>query len=333
MDIFDRLRQFEILAHFSNHQIEQLSSCSSRIRYPKESLVLKEGDRSRDIYFVDVGEIQIQRNTPYGCYPLARLKAGDVFGETSFVDGNARSGDALVVTDAALFALNPASLTEQDQRFTLALYWALWKSLSGKLRKTNEALAQFFSKTGSRSAEATLSRPGAEDAVRVGVGVKRALFREQKLSPLEINFLATLSREEKFASGDHIFQEGEDGDRMFLVLEGQVMISKQIAGAGEEALAFLERGDYFGEMALIDQQPRSADARAHDNGAVVLSIAREVLEGILDIQKVSSLRLLRLLCNLIAKRLREIDDKLVGWFIFAAGSGDSLEVGDPLRAK
>jgi CRP-like cAMP-binding protein len=103
------------------------------------------------------------------------------------------------------------------------------------------------------------------------------------------------------------------------------MISKRIVGAGEEALAFLERGDYFGEMALIDQQPRSADARAHDAGAVVLSISREVLEGILDIQKVSSLRLLRLLCNLVAKRLREINDKLVGWYIFAAGSGESLD--------
>ncbi len=332
MDIFDRLRQFEILAHFSDHQIEQLSICSSRIRYPKDTLVLKEGDKSREIYFVDVGEIQIRRNTPYGCYPLASLKAGDVFGETSFVDDNARSGDALILTDTILFAVNPASLTEQDQRFTLALHWALWKSLSAKLRNTNNALAQFFSKTGSTSAEATLPRPGTDGDIRVGVGAKRALFREQKLSPLEINFLATLSKEEKLAESEYVFREGEDGDRMFIVLEGQVMISKQIVGAGEEALAFLERGDYFGEMALIDQQPRSADARAHDNGAVVLSISREVLEGILDIQKVSSLRLLRLLCNLIAKRLREIDDKLVGWFIFAAGSGDSLEVPSPLES-
>jgi len=50
-----------------------------------------------------------------------------------------------------------------------------------------------------------------------------------------------------------------------------------------------------------------------------------VLEGILDIHKVSSIRLLELLCRLIAKRLREIDDKLVGWFIFAGGTGQSLE--------
>lgn len=328
MDIFDRLRQFEILEHFTDPQIERLSLCTSRIAYPKETLVLKEGDKTRDLYFIDLGEIQIQRNTPYGCYTLAHLASGDVFGETSFVDDNARSGDALIVTNTVLFQINPTSLApvfEHDQRFKLALYWAVWKSLSAKLRKTNEVLARFFSTTGSNTTEDVLPRDHISGEIHVGIGAKRDLFREQTLSPMEINFLATLSKEEKILPNDYVFREGEFGDRMFVVLEGQVMISKRIVGAGEEALAFLERGDYFGEMALIDQQPRSADARAHDKGAVVLSISREVLEGILDIQKVSSLRLLRLLCNLIAKRLREIDDKLVGWFIFAAGSGDSLD--------
>ena len=71
-------------------------------------------------------------------------------------------------------------------------------------------------------------------------------------------------------------------------------------------------------------QRRSADARAHGDGAVVLTISGEVLEGILDIQKVSSLRLLRLLCRIVAKRLRQIDDKLVGWYIFNAGAGETL---------
>ncbi|MGD2115412.1 MAG: cyclic nucleotide-binding domain-containing protein, partial [Acidobacteriota bacterium] len=113
--------------------------------------------------------------------------------------------------------------------------------------------------------------------------------------------------------------EGDAGATMYVVLEGQIMISKNIPGAGDEALAFLERGDYFGEMALIDNKPRSADARAHDRGAVVLAIPGDVLSGILDIQKVSSLRLLKILCTLVAKRLRELDDKLVGWFILAGG--------------
>lgn len=329
MDIFGRLRQFEALTHFSDHQIDLLASCTSRVRYPAGTAILKEGDDSREFYFVDAGEIEIQRSTPYGRYTLARLSAGSIFGEAAFVDENARSGDALVVSDAVLLPIGAAplaSLMEEDRKFTLALYWALWKSLSHKLRSTNESLAHFFSEAPA-AAKPRRTRATPTEDVHVGVGAKRELFREQKgLSPLEINFLATLSKEMKFAPDEYIFREGEEGDRLYVVLEGRVMISKEIVDAGEEALAFLERGDYFGEMALIDDQPRSADARAHSDGAVVLTISSEVLEGILDIQKVSSLRLLKLLCRLVAKRLREIDDKLVGWYIFNAGAGESLTI-------
>lgn len=327
VDAFDRLRQFEILSHFTDPQVEKLASCTSRVRFSEGDSILQEGDDSRDIYFVDVGEIEIRRHTPYGMYTLAQLAAGDVLGEAAFIDESARSGDAVVRSESVLFPFSMqalATLLNDDQKFTLALYWALWKSLSQKLRKTNQALAHFFSKTGP-AASPREAQKGPPGDIHVGVGAKRELFREQKgLSPLEINFLATLSKEMKFGPNEDIFREGEEGDHLYVVLEGQVMISKEIVGAGEEALAFLERGDYFGEMALIDRQPRSADARAHSEGAVVLAISSEVLEGILDIQKVSSLRLLRLLCRLIAKRLREIDDKLVGWYIFNAGSGESL---------
>jgi len=328
VDVFDRLRQFEVLTHFSDQQIQQLATCTSRIRYDAGTRILEEGDASRDAYLVDVGELEIRRNTPYGLYTLASLDVGDLFGEASFVDSNARSGDAVTIKDTVLFPLNASvvqKLTENDKKFSLAMAWTIWKSLSHKLRQTNERLAQFFQAAPADSTQ-EFTRKAQSEEFHVGINAKRDLFREHKLSPMEINFLASLSREERLEPDEVLFREGAEGDKMYVVLEGRVMISKQIAGAGEEALAFLERGDFFGEMALIDRQPRSADATADKSGAVVLGIPRDVLEGILDIQKVSSLGLLQLLNKLVAKRLREVDDKLVGWFIFSAGSGSSLGV-------
>jgi CRP-like cAMP-binding protein len=147
---------------------------------------------------------------------------------------------------------------------------------------------------------------------------KRRVFQEQPLSEMEINFLASLSREERFPAGQVIFRQGDRGDRMYVVVEGQVLISTLVPSAGEEALYFVERGDYFGEMALIDDLPRSADARAHpDEGALVLSITKEVLSGILSVEKVSSVRLLQTLCRMASTRLTQIDEKLVGWYLVA----------------
>jgi len=268
--------------------------------------------------------VRILRETAYGQYPLATLGTGDIFGETSFVDRHTRSGNAAALGKTSLLVLNADALAElmaRDQRVGLAIYWAFWKSLSKKLRATNERLTQFFSQGGKAPATAPDGPKRPTGEFRIDMAAKRSLFMEQKLAALEIKFLASLSQEKNFAPGEQIFRDGDPGDAMYVILEGRVMISKFIPGAGEEALAFLERGDYFGEMALIDQQPRSADAKAHDEGAVVLRMPREIVEGLLDIRKVSSLRLLKILSALVAKRLREIDDKLVGWHILAAGGG------------
>lgn len=331
MNIVDRLRGLELLSHFSNEQIEDLGRCTSLVRYPEGALVIKEGETTLDAYLIDQGRVRIQRDTPYGTYVLAELASGSIFGETSFIDGSARSGDALIVTEATIFPFNQVALSamvERDQRFTLALYWTFWKSLSAKLRQTNERLLQFDFGDSAAPAEPPPAAMDSQPDFRVGIHAKQNLFREQKLSSLEINFLATLSKEQRLAPGEVLFREGDAGESLYVVLDGQVRISKNLPGAGEEALAIMSRGDYFGEMALIDKKPRSADALAHDQGAVVLAIASDVLGKILDPKKVSSIRLLKLLCGLVATRLREVDSKLVSWFIFSGGAGTSLEVPD-----
>ena len=331
MDIIDRLRDSELISHFSDEQVGQLARCTSLVRYPEGAYVLKEGDSTLDAYLIDQGQIRIQRETPYGTFNLADLGSGDMFGETSFIDGSARSGDALICAEATIFPFNQVALgamIDQDPRFTLAIYWAFWRSLSAKLRMCNERLLQFDFGTSTPSADQPDVVMGPPEDFRVGIHAKQNLFREQKLSNLEINFLATLSKEKQLSAGEVLFREGDVGETLYVVLDGKVRISKNLPGAGEEALAIMSRGDYFGEMALIDKKPRSADARAHDEGAVVLAIPSEVLGKILDPKKVSSIRLLKILCGLVATRLREIDDKLVSWFIFSGGAGTSLGVPD-----
>jgi CRP/FNR family cyclic AMP-dependent transcriptional regulator len=61
--------------------------------------------------------------------------------------------------------------------------------------------------------------------------------------------------------GDLIFAEGDVSAEMFIVQEGKVAVMRQVAGR-EVFLATLERGDFFGEMALLDQQPRHATCYA-----------------------------------------------------------------------
>jgi CRP-like cAMP-binding protein len=317
----ERLASFALFDHFAPDQLERLAQCTSLVRFPGGATVIKEGDTSQDAYIVHKGRVRIKRDTSYGSFELAKLGEGELFGETSFVDQAPRSMDAVTEQASELFLLSLVGLSstaDQDPRFATALWWTFWRALSTKLRATNERLTRFFESGVTLATEVPPPREPT-GSFRLQLDQKQDLFTEQKLSRMEIHFLASLSKERQLKSGEVLFREGDPGDAMYVVLDGRVRISKQIPGAGEEALAFMDRGDWFGEMALIDNQPRSAEATAHDGGAVVLAVPRDVVSGLLDIRKVSSVRLLRILCALLAKRLREIDDKLVGWYILSGG--------------
>lgn len=323
----ERLHDLETFAHFSAPQLARLSECLKTVSCSAGSALFREGDESDSFFLLDEGNVTIRKMTAFGPFDLESPTPGELFAEIGFLDGSAREGDAEALADSEIVVFDAISLREQsnqDPRFDLALQWALWKSLSAKLRATNNRLGRFFATDGDTPAITATAPNGASPDDKLDLAHKIGIFREQKLSTMEINFLASLSREERFAPGDVIFREGDPGEKMYVVAEGTVMISKMIPGVGEEALAFLERGDYFGEMALIEDRPRSADARAHpDFGAAVLSLPREVVGGLLNVEKLSSARLLRILSRVAAKRVRELHEKLVGLYVLAGGDLES----------
>ena len=67
--------------------------------------------------------------------------------------------------------------------------------------------------------------------------------------------------ERTYETGDVIFSEGDTDSEMFIVQEGKVVVTKKVAGA-DVFLAMLDRGDFFGEMALLDSRPRHATCSA-----------------------------------------------------------------------
>ncbi len=89
------------------------------------------------------------------------------------------------------------------------------------------------------------------------------------LSRRQLGKLLVKLFEKEYAAGETIFLEGEPGKALFVVLDGKVSICR--AGqSGEHHLATLGPGAYFGELALIDDLPRSATARADESSALLI---------------------------------------------------------------
>lgn len=128
--------------------------------------------------------------------------------------------------------------------------------------------------------------------------------------------LARIGSEESFPKGETLFREGDQGDKFYLVLEGAVRISRQVPGLGEEALAVLRPGSAFGDLALIDDAPRSADAFAHESCRLFV-VRKEDLEDLLFVDRDLAYDFLWQLVRILASRLRETTDKMI--FLTFAG--------------
>lgn len=104
-----------------------------------------------------------------------------------------------------------------------------------------------------------------------------------------------------YIDGKVIFNENEPGDRMYIIQEGNVRISKHIGGR-EHILTVLGKGDFFGEMAIVNRTPRSAKAMAV--GTVrLLSFDREGFLGMIEKNGRLALNIIDKLC----RRLQQAD--------------------------
>ncbi|MBL9036873.1 MAG: cyclic nucleotide-binding domain-containing protein [Archangium sp.] len=142
-----------------------------------------------------------------------------------------------------------------------------------------------------------------------------ALF--EGMTSAQLRKLGAVLKEVRHPVGTFIFREGEAGHSMFIIREGKVRISKNVPGVGEEALAILERGQYFGEMSLIEDGPRSADAIAHIECALY-ELSRDKLDQVMFTDKELASTLLWTFVRTLSSRLRETNDKIRAFFALSS---------------
>jgi CRP/FNR family cyclic AMP-dependent transcriptional regulator len=107
-----------------------------------------------------------------------------------------------------------------------------------------------------------------------------------------------------FSAGEVLFREGERGDEMYVIQSGLVRIAKRV-GSGYRSLATLGRGEFIGEMAILNGRPRSATALVLED-ARCLVIGAATLEQMLSANTEIALRLVKKL----ARRLDSADEMI-----------------------
>ena len=143
-----------------------------------------------------------------------------------------------------------------------------------------------------------------DEAFRSRVEFFKKLFLFDGLPERSVALLAGKIMEKAYVAGETIFQEGDVGRACFIVAEGRVEVLKiEESSAREELLSVMEPGDFFGEMTLLDELPRSATARAAEPSRLYI-LYKSHLDNLSDGSPRVAARLLRNLARLLSARLR-----------------------------
>ncbi len=175
-------------------------------------------------------------------------------------------------TDAWLRALSVYAIGEMMARD--------WQTL---MRRAYEDPAPIVRQT----ATAAMGEAGAKmaETVKTLGTMERILFLRQvpifgNLAPEDLEPIANLATERIFAPGDYICREGEVGDELFVIVEGQVRVARQTNG-DVHTLRMLQVGEQIGELAILREQPRSASVIAEGTTVRTLVLRGDALCAIL----------------------------------------------------
>ncbi len=131
----------------------------------------------------------------------------------------------------------------------------------------------------------------------------------QDLRTHDMGLLAQSLFQRTYRKSEVLFEEGEIGRALFIVESGAVEIIKRGKADSPQVLALCGAGDFFGEMALLEETPRSAAAVAQTDTTVYL-LYKTKLDSLLLSHAHAGIPVLRRLAELLSARLRHTSDRL-----------------------
>lgn len=284
------LKQVPLFADLPYQELSCIALQLHTVMIRKGQEIFHEKDPGDALYLIRTGKVSVYR----GDLELGRLGAGECIGQTAILTSRPRTATLRAVEEVRLWRLDSASFYElMFDRTGMAM--SMMRLLSRRLRELlartprteepwDETMEEDLEAAPAVAAASEESEygplQGAVSSVISGdesiadIMVRRILILQKielftRFSQEDFVRLAQLVEEVVYKPGQSICRVDEFGDCMYGIIEGSVRVHR-----GNETFAILKEGECFGEMALIDSGPRSADCSA-ESRTVLLQIHRD----------------------------------------------------------
>ncbi|MFN0055521.1 MAG: peptidase domain-containing ABC transporter [Planctomycetales bacterium] len=226
-ELREQLRKNVVFSILDDQALDELTARLELVSFRMGEMIVHEGEPGDCAYFVYSGRCRVIKRGETGKpVTMGVVGPGNLLGEQALIKGEARSASVRSAEDCVLFRIASA-----DFQAMLARHPAV-----------REYLNRF------------LSQRGVVDFLRSATFIG-------SLPAGEMQKLLDQFEDLRFDTGAIIVRQGDPGDRMYLILSGQVQVTQE-SGGTTRTLATLAEGQYFGERALMKSEPRSATVTA-----------------------------------------------------------------------
>jgi serine/threonine-protein kinase len=132
-DIIDLLRQVPFFQHFRREQIESLGLAGCIIKMPRAKVIVTEGDIDDTFYVLLKGKVRIRKDGDI----IAKISAGECFGEMAYIAGQARNATATTATECLLMKINATLLDKAPDAIQLLFFKNFARTLSSRLEQSS----------------------------------------------------------------------------------------------------------------------------------------------------------------------------------------------------
>ncbi len=254
------------------------------VNFRKGSYITVEGKPKNDIfYIIQCGTVQVHSENSLPGQQEETLGPGDFIGVISCMSNHSQVDTVIAATDVVCISVRRDQYPELIEKNT-PVAMKIIRTFANRMRLLNETLVKAtLNNSAAQSPEQLFRVASYYDQINKPSIAVFAYYQYVKANPhgvnvaiarTRFNILRTRSRAVYFESNQDLLRcypkdtmimaEQQSGTDMFIIQEGKVKISKVVEGR-EVTLAILKKGDMFGEMALLENKPRSACAIAEEN--------------------------------------------------------------------
>jgi len=146
-------------------------------------------------------------------------------------------------------------------------------------------------------------------STKISLGEKILLLKDieifSDLSPSELAAIAAVTKELNYPEGRTVIKQNDVGETVFLVINGEVEVIKELMDGTEMVLDSIQKGDSFGEMALIENEPRSATVRTTKDSRFLILHQQEFKETAMEYPRIALK-----ICMVLSSRIRHLHTRI-----------------------